>query len=227
MVWAIALWHLQFLFQARRKVHAFKSSSVFFSRWWQSLLWNVTYPYKLAALTLSQTHNIKSSSEWCLSGTQITTTQNLACLDSNTLFSDVGPCFFSTGMIRFIAILVLIPFPQIPWFNVRQLIYYKAQCEYLFSPPSLTHTPFPCVLVEKFCSMQVPSSSTPTSFNPLCPDTFTLSAEAYSVYSPSNPSWSSQCYFGMCAWLTVILFIVVEIHCYKQKMQNSSSGWSA
>lgn len=166
MVWAIALWHLQFLFQAKRKVHALKSSSVFFSQWWQSLLWNVTYPYKLAALTLSQTQTIKFSSEWCLLGTQMTTIQNLAYLDSNRLFSDVDPCFISNGMIRFIAILVLIHFPQIAWFNMRQLIYYKAQCEYLFSPPLLTHTPFPRVLVEKFCSVQVPSPSTPTIFQP-------------------------------------------------------------
>lgn len=110
---------------------------------------------------------ITSNPHQCLLGTQMTTIQNLAYLDSNRLFSDVGPCFFSTRMIRFITILVLIPFPQIPWFYVRQLIYYKAQCEYLFSPPSLTHTPFPCVLVEKFCSLQVPSSSTPTNHSTL------------------------------------------------------------
>lgn len=100
--------------------YALKSSTVFFSQWWQSLLWNVTYPYKLAALTLSQTHNIKSASEWCLSDiSQMTTTQNLAYLDWNTLFSDMGPCLFNTGMIGFIVILVLIPFPLIPWFNMK------------------------------------------------------------------------------------------------------------
>lgn len=38
VVWAIALWHLQFLFQAGSKFHALKSSSLFFSQWWQSLL---------------------------------------------------------------------------------------------------------------------------------------------------------------------------------------------
>lgn len=38
MVWAIALWHLQFPFQAGSKFHALKSSSLFFSQWWQSLL---------------------------------------------------------------------------------------------------------------------------------------------------------------------------------------------